>query len=247
MSKRHALFVPSQDLRLCVESSEAVLRKHDEDGCEDSVPPTCALVGVPGEYSVDDLLVFVGAYAADIAETVLLPTAALDYQLALLRFSSAEAMGMFMQLFSFQHFPAEDAFDQICVVIPLSQVNFGESADHVIGAMAGSPSALSERWKALPLCPYCLGRLSESFNGIPDSNVAVPLILTPATRRRCRVCQLLYSHLRGEEVQCNRCGLLGNVWACLLCGNCGCGRESIPRSKSHPLRLLLPPTRQGAL
>ena len=220
MPKRHAVFLCSQQTRLCVESSEAVKRKHDdeeEEGLEGPSSPLCALVGVPAEYSLDDLLAFVGAYAPEIAESLLLPCAEVHYQVAVLQFTSLEAMRLFVQLFSFQHFPVENTFDQICIALPLPLAEFG---DRDI-----SSTTADERWKDLPQCPYCLCRLSEATNGIPESSVAVPHVLSLATRRRCRVCQLLFAHLRGDEVQCSCCGLVGNVWACLLCGNCGCGDQ----------------------
>lgn len=185
----------------------------------------CLLIGVPSEYSLETLLEFVGAYSEHILDTNMFPSVGTDYQTALLTFTSPESMRSFVTLYAYQHYPLLDSFDQICLVLPMRSVIQVSNMEDYLAQSIG----LVE----IPQCPYCLGRIDESVTGVRDSQNALPQIINESTRARCMVCEKLYAHLSGKEVGCTTCGLLGNIWVCLLCSNGGCGYYSRQHAKDH--------------
>lgn len=218
----HSIITKSQGLVLMVHQD------NQDSSFTSTNSPSCyvLLLGVPSEYIIDDLMLFTAAYASEILQMELLPCTDTLYQFALLTFSSPETIPSFISLYNYQHFPLNGTFEQLCIALPLHAVIANTKVDTEL--VAALPA-----YKEIPQCPYCIGRINEHVTGIPGSNKSLPVILSASSRKRCRVCDLLYSHMSGGEVPCTSCHLLGNIWVCLLCGNCGCGYYSRQHAKEH--------------
>ena len=98
----------------------------------------------------------------------------------------------------------------------------------------------------LPSCSICLRRIKSSESKIAGVN---DIALGRYDRRRadrCVVCHLLSC---GEKVPlqqqqqqqtdavvhryCSSCRVTDNLWLCLACGHCGCGRYTLQHAQSH--------------
>lgn len=98
----------------------------------------------------------------------------------------------------------------------------------------------------LPTCPVCLERLDASASGIQTSICRHSFkcdCLARWSTRRCAVCRYA---MVGEESRegvmdptllprCESpcCEAIDNIWACLICGHCGCGRYRQGHARLH--------------
>ena len=139
-------------------------------------------------------------------------------KLLLLRFIDPASTTTFVQLYAGQQFsPEAPERCHIALVSHLSVVPL-QFLDQHLGAMHYGPE--------LPRCPMCLERLDDSLNPIalcfepvPQDPDQQPVWVDHAGD--CTVCQAVAN---SKRQQCADCGLLHDLWICLVCGYVGCSR-----------------------
>lgn len=95
----------------------------------------------------------------------------------------------------------------------------------------------------LPTCVVCLERMDASVTGLLTilcQHSFHCACLRKWSDSSCPVCR--YSQKRetsnedGVEPMCATCSSLENLWACLICGNIGCGRYDEGHAQTHYLK-----------
>jgi hypothetical protein len=105
-----------------------------------------------------------------------------------------------------------------------------------------SPTA----WYALPTCLSCLDRLERSVSGLAvraggPCRCADGVCFCHARRGiGCSCCNALRSltrdvgpHRKGAALACGGCGVVEDLWGCLVCGEVGCSRYRAEHAKQH--------------
>ncbi|SMN21791.1 similar to Saccharomyces cerevisiae YHL010C ETP1 Putative protein of unknown function that is required for growth on ethanol [Maudiozyma saulgeensis] len=96
----------------------------------------------------------------------------------------------------------------------------------------------------LPTCPVCLERMDSQTTGlitIPCQHTFHCQCLDKWKNSRCPVCRFSSFRLSrdsllkqmGNSPQCIICNSKENLWACLVCGNIGCGRYNSKHAIQH--------------
>ncbi|TBT99523.1 RING finger domain-containing protein, partial [Hamiltosporidium magnivora] len=85
----------------------------------------------------------------------------------------------------------------------------------------------------LPNCPVCLERLDLSISGVLTIQCNHSFhcnCLFSWNDLTCPVCRYSYSR---EGLKCSECDIDTDLWACLICGNLGCGRYNNGHANKH--------------
>ncbi|KAL2500639.1 BRCA1-associated protein [Forsythia ovata] len=114
---------------------------------------------------------------------------------------------------------------EVCHMYFVQSVQYTMSAE-----IATTPPEFAE----LPTCPVCLERLDYNTSGITstlcDHSFQCSCV-SKYTHLSCLVCRLCQQ--QDEKPSCAVCGILNNLWVCLICGFVGCGRYEKGHAIGH--------------
>jgi BRCA1-associated protein len=211
----------------------------------------CMVLGLPREYAEEDFRLFIEPYLHAVTSLLLFDARTADLRsrgggggvdvdddwgarsscrVAVVCFADAEALAGFAGVYNNLHFPG---FRDVapCVVAP-------------VGGVLEEP-ALPAGLVELPACAVCLRRLQCSASGLdPVGHTPVSMHFA-GNAARCLACRVYADrresrggpaiHPQHQELlyRCVACGLLENVWLCLVCAYTGCGRYTMRHAEQH--------------
>lgn len=201
------------------------------------------VLGLPREYTEEDFRLFIEPYLHAVTSLLLFDARAADRsdvsscRVAVVDFADGDALAAFASVYNNLYFPG---FRDVapCIVAPLGGVLEGPVL----------PEGLAE----LPACAVCLRRLQCSASGLdPVGHTPVSMHFA-GNAARCLACRVYADRResRGappppppnatsdadqqlELYRCVACGLLENVWLCLVCAHTGCGRYTMRHAEQH--------------
>ena len=129
-----------------------------------------------------------------------------------------------------------DSSGPVCYLLPVCDVTVG-------------PSNLLDEWSRVPACPFCIERIDVSVVGVLTCRKAgwlgsakveesgyegkqQVIKLQRQGSLTCRGCRVLAAP---SSPSCEVCQSRDQLWVCLLCGHCGCGRFSLAHAKEHAM------------
>lgn len=217
------------------------------------------LLAIPVDCSPASLIGFVGpAHMEHIERIRLLRDAAPNRYMALMRFDTGSAADEFIRSHDGRAY--SPLAPEICHVLPVSSVEFTTKASILEPLFDGADFVDAEGIGALqsgdfvqvPTCPVCLERIDSAATGIMIVACQHKFHCQCLERwgdGRCPVCRFALQANAGErqlaarsehaparDIHCSACGIAGNTWLCLICGNAGCGRYDEGHASEHYCR-----------
>ena len=204
------------------------------------------LVSVPGILTAAWLLGFIAPALDSIAQIRMVRDSRPNRSMVLIKFRDAPDAAQFM--FVYNHKPYHETKDsEVCHVVSISSIKlkstitppftFPYSTDI---ESATRPTDLVE----IPTCPVCLERLDSSVTGVVQISCSHSYHCSCLLKwgdSRCPVCRQTQANSRTRSrtltappaSNCSVCQSSSNLWACLICGNVGCGRYQGGHAHSH--------------
>ncbi|KAL2479624.1 zinc finger (ubiquitin-hydrolase) domain-containing protein [Abeliophyllum distichum] len=182
------------------------------------------VVAVPNYFSPDDFLLFCVSYLPNFTEVLFIRNDGVeDRYSVLIRLENQFSATGFYYSFNGKKFKPSEV--EVCHMYFVQSVQYTMSAE-----IATTPPEFAE----LPTCPVCLERLNYDTSGITstlcDHSFQCSCV-SKWTYLSCLVCRLCQQ--QDEKLSCAVCGILNNLWVCLICGFVGCSRYENGHAIGH--------------
>lgn len=204
------------------------------------------LVSVPGILTAAWLLGFIAPALDSIAQIRMVRDSRPNRSMVLIKFREAADAAQFM--FVYNHKPYHETKDsEVCHVVSISSIKLKSTTTPPFTFPYSTdidPAARPTDAVEIPTCPVCLERLDSSVTGVVQivcSHSYHCSCLLKWGDSRCPVCRQTQVNARTRSrtltsppaSNCSVCQSASNLWACLICGNVGCGRYQGGHAHSH--------------
>lgn len=209
---------------------------------------SCIILGLPSAINIDEFNQFIEPYRLDIRLSAIIDCENINHgicrKLGLLLFTSGHGLINFSQLYNNLHFPSYREMAP-CLVIPLQSVCIYAREDvYENNVLYCAQNNMIE----IPSCSICLRRMKSICTSIEGANEVTLNMITALPYSHCLVCTCSYSYLvptvKSDNSSlssndlistrgCMNCGIIDNIWICILCGYRGCGRYTSQHAQKH--------------
>lgn len=206
---------------------------------------SCIILGLPSSINVDELNQFIEPYRSDIRLSTIIHCDNINHgitrKLGLLLFTSEHGLYNFSQLYNNLHFPSYREMAP-CLVIPLQSVIICTRDDvYENNLLYCDQNNMVE----IPSCSVCLRRMKSACTCVEGANDITLNMFTALPSSQCLVCACSDSYLSTSNKSnnnnndlistrgCMNCGIIDNIWICILCGYRGCGRYTSQHAQKH--------------